>query len=313
MTEAARSLLETEYRMPVAKLEHLATHSNVMYRADLSDGRRLVLRVGGATANTRSNIQLEVAWLRTLVADSRLNLAEPVPTPDGRWVVDLPTGEGSLTCVLFTWVPGEPMGEGAGSSGYRAMGRISALLHGHGDWRPQHNWLLRRWDRVFYYPHEFDPVVIDDFRYDHIFSGLRRLLYRAERLANEGISTAWGRDEPMVVHGDLHEWNVHLYLGRAWVIDFEDIMLALPAQDIATSLYGARTRPDLETLVAAFRSGYEEHRPWPVRDRTELEVYWAARQVMLMNHAAQVLTEDETRDYFDKVLPWLRAYVERNT
>ena len=49
--------------MAVARLSHLATHSNVLYQADLVDGRRLVLRISRPKSNTRTNIDLEVAWL----------------------------------------------------------------------------------------------------------------------------------------------------------------------------------------------------------------------------------------------------------
>lgn len=311
LASAARDLVEAEYGLPVSEVTHLATHSNVLFRVDLKDGRRLVLRVAQPASNTRSNIQIEVAWLSVLVHDTRLNLAEPIPTPDGRLIVELPAPDEARSCVLFTWVPGEPVGNGAGTSGYRAMGRVSALLHGHGWWRPSEGLALRRWDRTFYYPAELDPVVIEDFRYDHFFGGMRPALRRVAEMCDGFIARRWSEVEPMTVHGDLHEWNVHLYMGRAWAIDFEDVMLALPAQDIAVSLYGARTREDLDALVSAFREGYEEERPWPVNDRGELEAYWAARQVMLMNHAVQILSEPEARRYFDQVVPWLRSYTDR--
>ncbi|MGA7273096.1 MAG: phosphotransferase [Acidimicrobiia bacterium] len=308
----ARRVLIDEYRMKVASLVHLATHSNVLFRVDLADGRRLVLRVSEPLSNTRSNIDLEVAWLSELARDPDLLVVTPVATPDGRLVTDLATGRhGHRPCVLFKWVPGDPMGEGSGPFGYRAMGRLSSQLHGHGDWRPPDPQRLRRWDRTFYYPPQIDPVVIEDFRYDHLFSGRRALLRKAAERSDLFLRRRWAEGEPMVVHGDLHEFNVHLYVGRAWAIDFEDLMLAYPSQDIATSLYGARTRADLDQVIQAFRSGYEEHRPWPVLGRLELEVYWAARQVMLMNHAAQILTQQEAESYFDRVTPWLESFMAR--
>lgn len=313
LLDSARVLLTEDYGLSAARVTHLATHSNILLRVDLDDGRRLVLRLGQPASNTRANLQIEVEWLSTLVHDDRLNLAEPIATPDGRRVVEMRVGGETMSCVLFTWVPGEPLGNGAGTSGYRAVGRIAALLHEHGDWRPSEGLILRRWDRTFYYPEDLDPVVIDDFRYGHFFDGLRPILRRVTEMCDTFIARRWQEEEPIVVHGDLHEWNVHLYMGRAWAIDFEDVMLALPAQDVATSLYGARTRDDIDTQVDAFRRGYEEHGIWPVEDRIELETYWAARQVMLMNHAVQILPESEARHYFDQVVPWLRAYQDRAT
>lgn len=308
---AARAVIEDVYRLPLRELSHLATHSNVLYKADLADGRRLVLRMGEPRANTRSNIEIEVAWLRDLARDDELNLAVPVPAADGRLVVDVTTTEASWVCVLFTWVPGEPLGEGAGTSGYRAMGRISGRLHRHGDWRPPDPSLLRRWNRTFYYPPEFEVVVVAEPAYDHLFHAVRPELNQTVAMVDRFLRNQWSQSDAMVVHGDLHEWNVHINLGRAWAIDFEDVMLALPAQDVAVSLYRARSRPDLDRLISAFRGGYEEERRWPVGDRVELDVYWAARQVMLMNHAAQTLSRDEARQYFETVMPWLRSFLDR--
>lgn len=301
-------VLREDYRVTLGELTHLATHSNVLYRVVLADGRQRVLRVADPRRTALGNIDIEVAWLAELAADEELDLVTPIPTPDGRLVVDFDGPDGRRACVLFTWIPGEPLGEGAGPSGYRAMGRISGRLHRHGRWRPDDPSRLRRWDRTFYQA-RLDPLVIDDPAYDHLFHAIGPELLRAAEIADEYIARRWAEEEPLVVHGDLHEWNVHLHIGRAYAIDFEDVMLALPAQDVAVSLYAARTRPDLDRLISAFRGGYEEERRWPVEDRAELEHYWASRQVMLMNYAAQVLSADDARSYFDDVMPWLRAYL----
>lgn len=294
--------------MQAARFDHLATHSNYLYRLDLVDGRRLVLRVARSGAVARGNLDAEVAWLRHIATASEVPVAEPVPTPDGRLVVGLATEGGEVPCVLFKWVPGEPIGATAGTSAYRAMGRLSALLHTHGDWRPPVGPSLRRWDRIFYQPGE--PVVIDDYRYDHFFEAFRRVIRRVVGSLDPWLMRRWGQGDPIVVHGDLHEWNVHLSMGRAWAIDFEHVMLARPDQDISVSLYGVRSRPDLGSLIDAFRGGYTEHRTWPVESLSVLEDYWAARQVMLMNHAVQVLPEREARDFLSRVMPWLERYEE---
>lgn len=305
-----RGVLLHDYRLPVAHIVHLATHTNVLYRVDLSDGRRYVARVTDPTKSRRMNLDLEVAWLSELTHDDELNLAVPQAAADGRRVVDFDGPEGPRACVLFTWVPGEPLGEGAGTSGYRALGRISGRLHRHGNWRPEDPSLLRRWDRTFYYLGT-ERIVIDDPAYDRLFHDIGRELRRSARITDGYIQERWAEADPLVVHGDLHEWNVHLHIGRAYALDFEDVMLALPAQDVAISLYAARGRPDLDRLISAFRGGYEEERRWPVISRHELEMYWAARQVMLMNYAAIVLAPSEARTYFDSVMPWLRGFLDR--
>lgn len=300
-----------EYGFTPSRIVHLATHTNVLYKVDLEDGRRYVARVTDPRGDRRANLDIEVAWLTELAHDDELNLALPVAAADGRLVVDFDGPEEMRACVMFTWVPGEPLGEGAGTSGYRALGRISGRLHRHGGWRPDDPSRLRRWDRTFYFL-GVDEVVIDDPAYDRLFHDIARDLRRSARITDTYITERWAAEDPLVVHGDLHEWNVHLHIGRAYAIDFEDVMLALPSQDVAISLYAARARPDLDRLISAFRGGYEEERRWPVESRSELEMYWAARQVMLMNYAARVLDVAEARSYFDTVMPWLRGFLDRN-
>ena len=171
---------------------------------------------------------------------------------------------------------------------------------------------MRRWDRVFYYGADIDPIVIANPYYDHIFhNGIRKTVSRAGEVAERVITEAWAVGRPQVVHGDLHEWNVHLAGGRMHVFDFEDMMLALPSQDVAISLYHSRTRPDREEVSASFRKGYESVAEWPVADRRQLDGFMAARQVLLMNYAARTLPPAEAGRFIDNVMPWLHGYVNK--
>ncbi|HEX6947631.1 MAG TPA: phosphotransferase [Acidimicrobiia bacterium] len=309
----ARRVL-TRYHYPVRSVSHLATHSNIMYRVETTAGVQMVLRVGSAHGNTRSNIDFEVAWLAALARDTDLEVVRPLPTRSGDLVVDEfdPTVEKERACVLFSWIPGEPLGAG-GPFGYRMLGEVSATLHQHGaTWRPVYPEAMRHWDRVFYYGSEIDPVVIANPMYDHIFdNAIRQTLSRAGEVAERVIFESWRSGRPQVVHGDLHEWNVHLAGGRIHVFDFEDLMMALPAQDIAISLYHSRTRPDRDQIQAAFRKGYEMVAEWPVADDEQLDGFMAARQVLLMNYAARTLPPQEAARFVDAVYPWLRGYVAK--
>ena len=55
--------------------------------------------------------------------------------------------------------------------------------------------------------------------------------------AQEAIDRLQASAESMrLLHGDLHQWNVRSYRGVLSPIDFEDLMLGWPVQDIATTL-----------------------------------------------------------------------------
>ena len=309
----AHSVLE-KYPFRVREVAHLATHSNVMYRVVTSDGFQCVLRVGSPQSNSRSNIEYEVAWLSALNRDTELEIVAPIATSYGTLIVDAKEPESVKTrpCVLFSWVPGAPLADGAGSFGYRLLGRMSASLQQHGrGWQPPKPEGMRRWDRVFYYDEAHDPVIIHDSRFDHLFDSHRRkTVDQAIELSESVIKEEGATGFPHVVHGDLHEWNVHLSRSRLHAFDFEDVMIATPAQDVSVCLYSSRASPRKIEIRAAFRQGFEEVAPWPIQSDVQLDGLHAARQVLLMNYAARTLPMGEAEEYLAHVTPWLRRYVD---
>ncbi|MCI0425084.1 MAG: phosphotransferase [Actinobacteria bacterium] len=304
------------YPFLTREVDHLATHSNVMFRVIGEGGQQLVLRVGSPEGNTRSNIEYEVAWLDALNRDTDLDVVRPIRTAGGSLIVDEydPVIGKERPCVLFTWVPGSPLGNRAGPFGYRLLGQVAASLQAHGRyWRPERPDGMRRWDKVFYYGPELDPVIIGNPRFGHLFEHRRqKIISRAGELAEEVIRRSWVAGRPQVVHGDLHEWNVHVVASRIHVFDFEDVMYALPAQDVAISLYHTRADENRDEVREAFRRGYESVAVWPVEDDSQLDAFHAARQIMLMNYAARTLPMAEAEDFLDNVMPWLESYVRRH-
>ena len=302
------------YPFLTREVEHLATHSNVMYRVVTQSGEQLVLRVGTPHANTRANIDFEVAWLDAIARDTDLNVVAPLRTAGGALIVDEhdPDLGEERPCVLFTWVPGAPLGEGAGTFGYRLLGQMSASLQRHGrTWAPPSD-EMRRWDRVFYYDAERAPVVIDDPLYGHLFDAPRRkTLHTASELATTVLEETWAAGAPQVVHGDLHEWNVHLSGSRLHAFDFEDVMMAMPAQDAAICLFHTRGHRRRDEIRAAFRTGFEDVAPWPIADDRQLDGIHAARQILLMNYAAKSLPMVEAREYLSSVAIWLDDFLKR--
>lgn len=303
------------YPFLTREVGHLATHSNVMYRVITESGEQLVLRVGTPHANSRANIDYEVAWLDALHQETSIEVVSPIRSAGGALVVDEfdPTLGKERPCVLFTWVPGVPLGDGSGTFGYRLLGQMSASLQEHGrTWDPPNRTGLRRWDRIFYYDPDQDPVVIKNPLYGHLFDVPRKtLIDKASRLATSVIEESWSEGTPQVVHGDLHEWNVHVVGSRMYAFDFEDVMMALPAQDAAICLYHSRDHENRDEIRRAFRRGFETIAEWPVVDERQLDGFHAARLVMLMNYAARALAMGEAMDYLDRVAPWLQRYVAR--
>lgn len=274
----------------------------------------MVLRVGSPESNSRANIQYEVDWLEAINRDTDLDVVSPIATDSGQYVTDItdPKTGASRSCVLFNWLPGSPLGEGAGTFGYRLLGRMSAQLQAHGrKWLPDDPAELRHWNRIFYYG-PMDPRVLFKPRFEHIVGRTRlAVIKKAYPIAQDVVEYSWANGEIQIVHGDLHEWNAHMVGTRLYAFDFEDVMVATPAQDVSISLYSSRSSARYQEIRSAFREGFEEFGPWPIEDDRQVDGLHSARQIMLMNYAVRTLPEDEAGDYLDKVMPWMEQFVKR--
>ena len=85
-----------------------------------------------------------------------------------------------------------------------------------------------------------------------------------------------------IIHGDLHQWNVRQACGVLSPLDFEDLMMGWPVQDIATTQYYF-PQDTYPILRVAFQDGYARISPWLERLPGEIDSFIAARAVGLAN------------------------------
>jgi Ser/Thr protein kinase RdoA (MazF antagonist) len=156
------------------------------------------------------------------------------------------------------------------------LGELMARLHAHAlAYHPPSELSLLRFNRPFPFP---EPVVLFDAPYAALFPPERRPVYeKAIAWTQESIDRLQASGEPMrILHNDLHQWNVRIARGVLSPIDFEDLMLGWPVQDIAISLYYFPAQNDA-ALRQAFQEGYMRHSPWPERHPGEINSFIAAR------------------------------------
>ena len=177
---------------------------------------------------------------------------------------------------------------------------MCAALQSHGrTWSPPNPEGMRKWDRIFYYDQGLDPIIIYDSRFDHVFSpGRRTIIDKAGQAATNVIDASWEAGTTQVVHGDLHEWNVHTDAHPALRVRLRgrDDRPPRPGR-LGVPLFVAHERSDLPRSRPHFARAIEEIAPWPIEDHEQLDGFHAARQVMLMNYAARTLPMGETEQY----------------
>lgn len=288
----------------VRRLRLVGGFTNVIYRVDADEGT-FALRVDLFQDHSAEDNELEMSWL-TALRNTDIDAVRPVDASDGSTVV-VASAEGvpdARRCVLFEWVPGRPLADHPDVEGYHRLGRLSARLHEHGasvqlPHRPM------AWDRVFYWPETFDPIVIFDETNAGLFIGNRREVLDRSIARVERAFAALSAQQ--VVHGDLHPWNVHRFRQRLIAFDFEDVMWAAPIQDIAISLYYLEGNEGYGDLCEAFREGYERITPWPATTPHQLEHFKAARRISFLN---LVINLGDPAGFWDASFPRLERYLD---
>jgi Ser/Thr protein kinase RdoA (MazF antagonist) len=223
-------------------------------------------------------------WLAALAQETDLSVPEPLPAKNGELVVEAgASGVPELRlCIVFSWVPGKDLAEDLTPENISKLGELMASLHLHAsNYQPSQKLALLKFDQVFPFP---EPVILFEETYADLFPPERRAIYE------QGIAWAQGSIDRLKVsaesmrllHGDLHQWNVRISRGVLSPIDFEDLMLGWPVQDIATSLYYL-LGDSFAALRQAFQEGYSQIAPWPERSPGEIDSFIAARGIGLAN------------------------------
>jgi len=275
----------TMYPLDISRVRLITNDMNGIFRVDTMDGRKFVLRVtlpeGG---HTLDHVTAEMDWLAALSSETDLSVPKPYQAKNGDLVVEAAASgvPDPRLCVVFSWVPGKDLAKDLTPENISKLGELMARLHQHAiTYQPPQALALLKFDQVFPFP---EPVVLFEDAYADLFPPGRRAIFeQGIAWAQASIDRLKASGEPMrILHGDLHQWNVRISRGVLSPIDFEDLMLGWPAQDIATSLYYLLDE-SFEELRQAFQEGYSQNTPWPERYPGEIDSFIAARGIGLAN------------------------------
>ncbi len=305
------------YDLDVARLRLVSNDMNGIFRVDTTDGRKFILRVtlpeGG---HNLDHVAAEMDWLAALAKDTTLSVPRPLPARDGRLVVEAaaPGVPQPRLCEVFSWVPGKNLSDNMTEANIAKLGELMARLHLHAlTYHPPSGLSLLRFDRPFPFP---EPVVMFDEQFAALFPPERRAVYeQAIAWTQESIDRLQASGEPMrILHNDLHQWNVRNFHGRLSPIDFEDLMLGWPVQDIATTLYYFGSE-NIDARRTAFQDGYMRVNPWPERHPGEIDSFIAARGFGLANFILNDPNPDwktQAGEFIGRVEKRMRGLMERN-
>ena len=306
-----------DYPIDVARVRYLTTESTTMYRVDATDGQKYVIRLYSEADSSLAENRAEMFWLAALSRDTDLRVVQPVARKDDEFIsfVSIDGIPNEQRCALYKWVPGVSLEEYVSVKTYHQLGAIMAGLHNHAESLSLPAEIMpKRWDKTFYFPGE--RAVYKDEEFSHLYTPEQaKTLDRAVAVIDPFLASVYKQDAtPFVIHGDLHFWNVHIHRGGLYVLDFEDMVMGFPEQDIAISLYYLRNEANYSELAEAFQTGYATERAWPHLPERNLHLLWLARMANFANYAATAFDdEDSARNYISARCDEIEKYLAELT
>jgi Ser/Thr protein kinase RdoA (MazF antagonist) len=277
----AQAALAT-YDLQPTGLRLISNGWNCVFRVDTREGPR-VIRISRPVpgADDRS-VRSEVEFMTALADATDVAVPEVVRSRDGE-LVTVAEAEGvpePRACVVFGWLGGPDLAARRSPANWTRLGELMATMHRFAEqWTPSAAFTVAGYDSCIPYG---EPLVVFGRGRTELY-GLDGILREALELTNERIAALNREHSPIVLHGDLHQWNVKIRRGVLSPFDFEDLLTGAPVLDVATTLYYVRQDADYVELARAFKAGYERRRPWVEREPGEAERLMFARAIDLLN------------------------------
>ncbi len=299
-----------EYSLTLRRVRLIQHSYNTIFRVDTVEGQKYVIRINLPNARSLAQIKSEMAWLAALGRDTALKIPVPLANRNGDLVTTatapgVATPEGVVEprhCAVFSWVPGKDLVHDMRPENFRQVGALTAQLHTHAEsFVPPPGFFLRKMDNVFPFDHgnfleqESDP--------SGLIAPERRALFETVAARVEGVlATLYASPiPPLVLHADLHAYNIRVHRGQLAALDFDDCSIGYPVQDIAITFYYLQSHPEYPALRDAYQTGYESLRPWPVTSPDHIPTLIAWRELDLLNY---LLFSDnpENQEYLPKFI-----------
>jgi Ser/Thr protein kinase RdoA (MazF antagonist) len=264
--------------LPLGQQYHADGHE-----AETADNAGFVLRIHAIGQHSTQAIHEELQWLLAIRRETALIVPVPVPARDGSLIQEIPApGESTpRQCVLFHLVPGDFRNDTLTPNDLQGVGAFMAQLHGHANQfvSSQTPPLTRR--ALFCDVHAWmDPPG----KAAAYFSAEELAVFAAAAQRVHTTVQALGESQDVFgfIHADLHQWNYVFHGEEVRAIDFDDCGWGYYTYDMAVTLSYLKDRGTFPALQDAFLTGYQRVRPLPRRSVECLDVFLAARILVMV-------------------------------
>lgn len=277
----------------------LNVSENATFRADASDGRRLVVRIHRIGYHEPDEIEAELAWIAALREAHVVETPAPLAAADGTLVQTLDSARGlpPRQAVAFAFAPGaEPVAGADLAPWFETLGGICARMHRHvRQWRRPAGFRRKTWDfeamlgsRPLWGRWQ-DAMGLDGAGRAHLERVVQGLREGLERYGQ-------GPDRFGLVHADLRLANLLVDGERLAVIDFDDCGFSWFVYDFAAAVSFFEHEPYVPELAAAWVRGYRREAPLAAEDEAAIPMFVMLRRALLTawvaSHAETPLAQE---------------------
>ena len=314
-----------EYDLNVGKIRLLTNETNAIFRIDTKSGDKYILRISDPLGSHGvEEIRSEMMWLTALQQDTDLGVPEPLRTRRGEMAVtvEIDSVPEPRHCAIFSWVAGVDLANRLSTDNLYKLGKFTASLHDHAQtFSPPDGFRVRRLDKVFPYSdpdfQNVEPIVIFDEQHNSLFTKEgREVFFQAVHRVQDALDKLFADARRLrVTHNDLHQWNVRVYRGQLFVLDFEDLAWGYPVQDIATTLFYFQIHEQREPFIDAYKRGYTSINDWPEDYPGQIETFIAGRGIMLVNYllcSNNPEDQEMAPDYLSRIEEGLTEFLKGN-
>jgi len=270
------------YELGWTGLRLISNGWNCVFRVDTPNGPSVIRVTRPVPGADERSVRSEVEFMDALAAATDVAVPAVRHNRDGE-LVTVATAEGvpeARECVVFGWLGGPDLAARRSVDNWALLGELMGTMHRFAEgWKPSARFSVADYDSCIPYG---EPLVVFGPGRTELY-GLESILREATEVTDERIVELRRSVPSIVLHGDLHQWNVKISRGVLSPFDFEDLLTGAPILDVATSLYYVRHDDDYAELARAFKSGYERRRPWVEREPGEMERLMFARALDLLN------------------------------
>jgi Ser/Thr protein kinase RdoA (MazF antagonist) len=276
-----------DWDLEVARLVPIKVRENAVFRIDLADGGRAVLRVHRGGYHSDAELHSEFVWMRALEA-AGIPVPRVIRSRHGRdfEVITTAAISGARQIDVFEWIDGRQLGsvesgvsgEGAAiAAQYHMIGAIAARMHNQSaGWQCPTGFRRHAWDAAGLVGEQ--PFWGRCWELDALTPGQKSLLTRARaQIARELAAFGTKPDRYGLIHADLVPENLLVDGHRVQVIDFDDAGFGWHLFELATSLYFITGDSIYPIARDALIRGYRSERELPEQTLARLPLFLAAR------------------------------------